>query len=59
MIYFKELDAFGGEGGLGIDGRGFDFFLISSLLLFSSFILFSTLQCYYIIFNNLCKKIKL
>lgn len=56
MIYFKELDAFGGEGGLGIDGGGFNFFLISSLLLVSSFILFSTLKCYYIIFNNLCKK---
>jgi len=41
--YFNELAVFGGEGGLGIDGNGFDFFLNSSLLLLSSFNLFSTL----------------
>jgi len=43
-LYFNELEVFGGEGGLGIDGNGFDFLLNSSLLLLSSLNLFSTLQ---------------
>jgi len=42
-MYFKEFEEFGGEGGLGIGGNGLDFRLTSSLLMVSSFVLFSTL----------------